>query len=101
MSLDKRKVRGLVPCCGQDGYRAQVPQHTDTYHISIHLTKLKTTMILPLIGILKGLLSILLIMASCGDRLELGDPSGRENPDLIGNLQILFSKYMFYNAQKF
>ena len=24
--LDKSKVRGLVPCCGQDGYRAQVPQ---------------------------------------------------------------------------
>ncbi len=24
-SLDKRKVRGLVPCCGQNGYRAQVP----------------------------------------------------------------------------
>ena len=23
----KRKVRSLVPCCGQDGYRAQVPQH--------------------------------------------------------------------------
>ena len=26
-SLDKRKVGGLVPYCGQDGYRAQVPQH--------------------------------------------------------------------------
>ncbi len=28
-SLDKRKVRGLVlvPCCDQDGYRAQVLQH--------------------------------------------------------------------------
>ena len=28
-SLDKRKVRGLVPCCGQDGYLhlAKVPQH--------------------------------------------------------------------------
>ena len=25
-SMDKRKVRGLVPFCGQDGYRAQVPQ---------------------------------------------------------------------------
>ena len=21
-SMDKRKVRGLFPCCGQDGYRA-------------------------------------------------------------------------------
>ena len=27
-SMDKHKVRGLVPCGGQDGYRAQVPQHT-------------------------------------------------------------------------
>ena len=26
-SMDKRKVRSLVPCCGQDGNRAQVPQH--------------------------------------------------------------------------
>ena len=26
-SMDKHKVRGLVPCGGQDGYRAQVPQH--------------------------------------------------------------------------
>ncbi len=26
-AMDKRKVRGLVPCCVQDGYRAQVPQH--------------------------------------------------------------------------
>ncbi len=25
-SLDKRKVTGLVPCYGQDGYRAQVLQ---------------------------------------------------------------------------
>ncbi len=32
-------MHGLVPCCGQDGYRAQVPQHpidsynyTNTYH---------------------------------------------------------------------
>ena len=25
-SLDKRKVRVLVPCCGQDGQRAQVLQ---------------------------------------------------------------------------
>ncbi len=26
-SLDKRKERCLVPCCGQVGYQAQVPQH--------------------------------------------------------------------------
>ena len=26
-SLDKRKVYGLVPCCCQDGYLGQVPQH--------------------------------------------------------------------------
>ncbi len=25
--LEKRKVRGLVPYCGQDGYRAQETQH--------------------------------------------------------------------------
>ncbi len=25
--MDKRKVRSLVPCCGQDGIQAQVPQH--------------------------------------------------------------------------
>ena len=25
-SLEKRKVRGLGPCCSQDGYRAQVQQ---------------------------------------------------------------------------
>ena len=32
-SLDKRKVPGLVPCCGQDGYQDQVPQQPiDTYH---------------------------------------------------------------------
>ena len=37
-SLDKRKVRGLVPCCGEDGYRAQVPQHTiDSYRSYIHV----------------------------------------------------------------
>ncbi len=29
--MDKRKVRGLVPCCGQDGYLAQVP--IDSYYI--------------------------------------------------------------------
>ncbi len=33
-SMDKRKVRSLVPCCGQDGKRAQVPQHPiDSYNI--------------------------------------------------------------------
>ena len=26
-SMDKRKVRGLVPCCGEEGFRAQIPQH--------------------------------------------------------------------------
>ncbi len=26
-SIDQRKVRGLVPYCGQEGYLAQVPQH--------------------------------------------------------------------------
>ncbi len=32
--MDKRKVRSLDPCCGQDGYRAQVPQHPiDSYNI--------------------------------------------------------------------
>ena len=35
---------------------------------------------LPLIGILKGLFRIFLMIASCGDRLELGDPRGREKP---------------------
>ena len=35
-SMDKRKVRGLVLCCGQDGYRAQVPQHPYRY-IQIHI----------------------------------------------------------------
>ncbi len=34
--IDKREVHGLVPCCGQDGYRAQVPLHPiDSY---THLT---------------------------------------------------------------
>ena len=33
-SMDKRKVRSLVPCCGQDGNRAQVSQHPiDSYNI--------------------------------------------------------------------
>ena len=26
-SMNKRKERSLVPCCGQNGNRAQVPQH--------------------------------------------------------------------------
>ncbi len=31
------KMRGLVPCCGQDGYRAQVPQHPiDSYRYIAH-----------------------------------------------------------------
>ncbi len=31
-SMDKRNVPGLVICCGQDGYRAQVPQRPlDSY----------------------------------------------------------------------
>ena len=33
-SMDKRKVLGLGPCCGQDGYRAQVLQRPiDSYKI--------------------------------------------------------------------
>ena len=35
-SLDKRKVRGLVSCCGQDGYRAQVLQHPIVSYVQIH-----------------------------------------------------------------
>ena len=36
--MDQRKVRGLIPCCGQNGYRAQVPQHPlDTYLIPYDL----------------------------------------------------------------
>ncbi len=32
-SMDQRKVSSLVPCCGQDGNRAQVPQHLiDSYN---------------------------------------------------------------------
>ncbi len=41
--LHKRKVRGLVPCCGQDAYRAQEPKHSiDSYrYISrIHILRL-------------------------------------------------------------
>ena len=30
--LDKRKVRGLVPCCGQDGHGAQIPQINTYIH---------------------------------------------------------------------
>ena len=26
--MDKHKVRSVVPCCGQDGNRAQVTQHS-------------------------------------------------------------------------
>ncbi len=25
--FEKRKVRGLIPCCGKDGFWAQVPEH--------------------------------------------------------------------------
>ena len=32
--MDKRKLRGLVNCCGQVGYLAQVPQHADIYLIA-------------------------------------------------------------------
>ncbi len=38
-SLEKRKVRGLVPCCGQDGYRAQVPQHPIELYRYKHIYK--------------------------------------------------------------
>ncbi len=34
-SMDKRKVRSLVPCCGQDGNLAQEPQH---HRVIQHLT---------------------------------------------------------------
>ena len=38
---DRSKVRGLVPCCGQDGYQAQVPQHPiDSYRYISHNPKL-------------------------------------------------------------
>ncbi len=37
-SLNKRNVRGLVPCCGQDGYRAQVPQHPIDIFRYIHIS---------------------------------------------------------------
>ena len=33
-TMDKCKVRSLVPCCGRDGKRAQVPQRPiDSYKI--------------------------------------------------------------------
>ena len=36
-TLDKRKMRGLVHCCGQDGYQDQVPQHPiDSYRYISH-----------------------------------------------------------------
>ncbi len=38
-SLDKRKVRDLVPFCGQNGYRAQVPQQP--IYSYTHLTSIK------------------------------------------------------------
>ncbi len=32
--MDKCNLRGLVPCCGHDGYQAQVPQRPiDSYNI--------------------------------------------------------------------
>ena len=40
--MDKRKVCNLVPCCGQDGYRAQVPQHHSYRYIS-HTTSIFNT----------------------------------------------------------
>ncbi len=39
-SMEVRKVSGLVPCCGQDGYRAQVLQQTiDSNNIYINIYK--------------------------------------------------------------
>ena len=36
--LDKRKVCGLVPCCGQDGYQAQLLHKLiDTYKYISHM----------------------------------------------------------------
>ena len=32
-------MRGLIPCCGQDGYRSQVPQQ-DAYHTYLGYKKL-------------------------------------------------------------
>ncbi len=40
VSLDKCKVRGLVPCCCQEGYWAQVPRHPlDSYRYISHIKK--------------------------------------------------------------
>ena len=37
-SLDKRKVRGVVPWCGQDGYQAQIPRYAiDSYRYISHI----------------------------------------------------------------
>ncbi len=36
--MDQRKAYGLVPCCIQDGYRDQAPQHpVDLYNIQQQL----------------------------------------------------------------
>ncbi len=41
--FNKGKVRGLVPCCGQDGYRPQVPQHPQRFiQIHTHITQLES-----------------------------------------------------------
>ena len=37
-SLIKRKVRGLVPCCGKDGYRAELSIATTHRFIQMHIT---------------------------------------------------------------
>ena len=45
-ALDKQKVRGLVPCCGQDGYLAQVSQHpidSTSNNLTIPETNIKTS----------------------------------------------------------
>ncbi len=50
--MEKRKVRGLVHCCCQEGYRAQVPQHSiDSYRY------MSTWRIFILIWIMKILLN--------------------------------------------
>ncbi len=37
-SMDKRNVCSLVPCCGQDGNRAQVPQQPkDSFYITSNI----------------------------------------------------------------
>ena len=41
-SLEKRKVRGLFSYCGQDGYRAQVPQHLIYLYQMINLVDYTT-----------------------------------------------------------